>query len=65
MITFKKYGYTLHDLITLNKAINKSFETMECTEKGCNQCIYKRPCSDLCTMRDYVEQLIHEKTKPN
>lgn len=64
MLTFRKGGYSKDELYILYDALIDARSSLHCAESGCDYCINRKPCADICRCCEYVGKLLNQPEKP-
>ena len=64
MLTFRKGGYSKDELYILYDALTDARSSLRCAESGCDYCINRKPCEDICRCCEYVSKLLNQSEKP-
>ena len=65
MLTFRKGGYSKDELYILYDALTDARSSLRCAESGCDYCINRKPCEDICRCCEYVYTTLKSTEKPN
>ena len=58
MITLKLTHYSYAEMVTLQKALDEAYISVECTHEHCTQCQNERVCAELVSALAYVNRKI-------